>query len=78
MPRNWRDHAATANCQQFGQRQLGPDGKVGFKVPSVLIPAKWNIVLNADTTAFREAIISFRNERPFAYDPRLLTIGQPR
>lgn len=78
LPRNWREHAATGHCQQFGQRLLGPVGNVGFKVPSVLIPAEWNIVLNPDTPAFRDSIISFRNEGPFVYDPRLLTIGQPR
>lgn len=76
LPRTWREHAGASRCQQFGDRLLGLDGKVGFRIPSVLIPAEWNIVLNPDSPAFADSIVSFRNEGPFVYDPRLLTIGQ--
>ncbi|MGP8473730.1 RES family NAD+ phosphorylase [Burkholderia sp. PR2] len=78
LPRNWRERDALSRCQQFGGELLGPTGKLGFKVPSALIPAEWNIVLNPDHPTFRDSVVSFRSEGPFVYDPRLLTIGQSR
>jgi len=78
LPRNWRERDTLARCQQFGDELLGPTGKLGFKVPSALIPAEWNIVLNPDHPKFRDSIVSFRSEGPFVYDPRLLTIGQSK
>lgn len=78
LPRNWRDQAALPRCQEFGGRLLGPTGELGFKVPSALIPAEWNVVLNPDHPTFRDSIVSFRSEGPFVYDPRLLTVSGVR
>jgi RES domain-containing protein len=75
LPYAWKTANALTRCQQFGNKVLRQKDALGFKIPSALIPAEWNIVLNPDFAAFRASILSFRSEGRFVYDPRLLEPG---
>ncbi len=76
LPRAWKSVAALARCQQFGDTLLKQKDALGFKIPSALIPAEWNIVSNPDFVTFRASVVSFRSEGQFVYDPQLLEPGQ--
>ncbi|MDP9154132.1 MAG: RES family NAD+ phosphorylase [Pseudomonadota bacterium] len=77
LPHAWKTAAAIDRCQQFGNSVLTQPHSLGFKIPSALIPAEWNVVLNPDFAAFRASIVSFRSEGRFVYDPRFFEPGRP-
>jgi len=78
LPHAWKTAAALGRCQKFGDGVLTQTDSLGFKIPSALIPAEWNVVLNPNFAAFRTSILSFRSEGRFVYDPRFFEPGRPR
>jgi RES domain-containing protein len=76
LPRAWKTMSALRRCQQFGDNLFKHNDSLGFKIPSALIPAEWNIVLNPEFVAFRTSIVSFRSEGRFSYDARFFELGR--
>jgi RES domain-containing protein len=57
--------------QQLGDEWLQHNGSAVLRVPSVLVPRQWNLLLNPEHPLF--AAIQIIDQAPFAFDSRLLS-----
>lgn len=46
LPTNWRQYPAPTSMGEIGTKWIDKNEAVGLKVPSVLVPDEWNILLN--------------------------------
>ena len=68
---NWQDYPFPAELQEYGSRWLDKCHTAILSVPSAIIPIEKNYLINPEhTDTARLRIVA---ERPFIYDPRLLT-----
>jgi len=65
------DALEAPESEQLGLAYLGPDGHLGFSVPSAVLPLERTIVLNPDHPQW-DAAISYGDPAPFPFDARLL------
>jgi RES domain-containing protein len=57
--------------RQIGDEWLQHNGSPALRVPSVLVPRQWNLLLNPDHPLF--PAIQVIDQAPFAFDLRLLS-----
>ncbi len=57
--------------RQLGDEWLQHNGTLVLRVPSVLVPRQWNLLLNPEHPLF--PAIKVVEESPFAFDSRLLS-----
>jgi RES domain-containing protein len=70
LPLGWNDPASPLDLtQRIGTDWLAGDKSAILKVPSTIIPAAWNYVLNVAHRDFGS--IQFLPSIPFPFDPRL-------
>lgn len=70
LPTNWRSHPPAAECQAIGDRWIAEQRSLVLKVPSVIIEAESNYLLNPAHPNFGSVAISA--PMTFAFDERLL------
>jgi RES domain-containing protein len=67
LPSNWVEDVAFT--QTIGDRWLSETGSLLLKVPSVLVPETWNVLINPRHAEASLLIVTMRYEHPF--DSRL-------
>ena len=70
LPRNWRNNPALIATRDIGTDWISKSGSAVLAVPSAVVPAEWNFLLNPKHPDFGKVAIG--NPQPFKYDPRLL------
>ena len=68
LPENWRQYPAPDVLADIGSDWVAQNESVAFRVPSVLVPNEWNILLNPEHSLFSE--ISIKSISPFSIDLR--------
>lgn len=69
LPRNWRVYPAPRTTRLLGDEWIAEEKSAVLQVPSVIIPAESNYLLNPLHPDFKDLIIG--STRAFAYDCRL-------
>ena len=69
LPKNWRAEPAPSKLQAIGSAWVAGGTSVALRVPSSLIPAESNYLLNSKHADF--AKLQIGKAVPFRYDPRL-------
>jgi RES domain-containing protein len=70
LPRNWREFPAGMATAAFGDRWLRDARSAVLAIPSVIIPAETNYLLNPAHPDFHR--IRIGEPQPYEFDPRLL------
>ena len=70
LPLDWRGVSMSSACQAIGDEWLARRTSVGLLVPSVIIPAEQNLLLNPAHVAMSDVRVVRSNT--FSFDPRLL------
>ncbi len=69
LPKNWRAEPAPRKLQALGDDWIAAGTSVALRVPSSIIPAESNYILNPKHPDF--AKLQIGKATPFRYDPRL-------
>jgi RES domain-containing protein len=70
LPKDWDSNLVPASVQKFGDDWLAAaDSRPVLRVPSAVIPAGWNYLINPLHPRFSE--IQIGKPQPFKFDPRL-------
>lgn len=69
LPRNWQAHPAPKGLSAIGDRWLEAGGSVVLEVPSALLPAESNFLLNPNHSDFPKLTIG--DPVPFQFDLRI-------
>lgn len=70
LPPDWREYPAPVRLQELGNAWLDAGGTPVLRVPSAIVPAEFNFVLNPAHPGFARILIG--DARPYAFDPSLL------
>lgn len=70
LPRNWHDVSAPAALKEIGDAFLKKQEYLLMRVPSAVVPAEYNYVLNPQHPEAKN--IRVINKEPFDFDERLL------
>jgi RES domain-containing protein len=70
LPRSWRNSPPPAAAQRIGDAWLAEGRSAVLRVPSVVVPAEWNYLLNPAHADF--ARIAIGPKQPVQFDPRLV------
>ena len=70
LPRTWRKYPPPLAVQRAGDIWVAGGSSAVLKVPSVIVPAGWNYLLNPAHADF--AAIAIGSRQPTKFDPRLL------
>ena len=71
LPPAWMQHADSAACKTIGDAWLAEGRSAVLRVPSSPVPEEWNLLINPrHPDAPGIALVA---ERPFGFDPRLLS-----
>ena len=69
LPLNWRADAVPANVRQIGDKWIESGASAVLRVPSTLVPAESNFLLNPAHPDFKKLVI--QDAIDFHFDPRL-------
>ncbi|WP_348762195.1 RES domain-containing protein [uncultured Salinisphaera sp.] len=72
LPERWNAEPFTSATPAFGAKQFLELGRLGFRVPSVVVPLEYNIVIHTAHTDFSRFVQCRRDGLPFPFDRRLL------
>lgn len=70
LPRNWRDYPAPLRLKQIGSAWVDRGRTALLAVPSAIVPAEHNFLVNPRHPQFSQMRIGMR--RLFRFDPRLI------
>ena len=70
LPRNWRRSPAPPTVRRFGDDWIAAASSAVLRVPSVLVAAEWNYLLNPAHPDFARIVIG--PKLPLRFDPRLI------
>jgi RES domain-containing protein len=70
LPARWRRFPSPPENQAIGDRWVAEGRSLILRVPSAIVPAAANFLINPSHPEFRQVVVG-RPER-FAFDPRLL------
>ena len=70
LPDDWRDENATGKTRAIGDEWLLGASSLALRVPSIIIPAEFNFLLNPGHRRFEG--LNIRPFEDFFFDPRLL------
>jgi len=76
LPGNWRAYPAPPSTMKLGDLWAAGKASLALRVPSVIIPAESNYLLNPAHPHFGKLAIG--KARPFAFDRRLAPSSIPR
>jgi RES domain-containing protein len=74
LPASWRDAQPAEELAKMGTAWANTKVSLVLKVPSVIIPSEFNIVLNPRHKQFANVKVS--KPEPFSFDDRLLRLKQ--
>lgn len=74
LPADWRDYPAPSSLALPGERWLRESRTAVLSVPSAVIPAERNVLLNPAHAEFRRCVAG--PTQPFSFDPRLWNRGR--
>ena len=69
LPRTWREQPSSPAARDFGRRWLATGHGLALRVPSVIIPEEFSILLNINHSRMRDLQVG--EARAFSFDPRL-------
>lgn len=69
LPRDWRSEPPPAACQVLGSGWIERGESAVLRVPSVIVPMEWNILLNPRHPDSRR--IRIGTPEPFGFDTRM-------
>ena len=69
LPPGWDARPYTAVSQAVGDAWISEERSLALRVPSVVVPSEWNVLLNPAHPAFGEVVVGPPTVAPF--DPRL-------
>lgn len=72
LPENWQHFPAPEALSEMGSQWAATRNKLGLKVPSVLAPDEYNILLNPNHPAFKT--IKIKSVSPFNLDSRFYSL----
>jgi RES domain-containing protein len=72
LPTDWDAEPYTSASQDFGYRQFREHGRLGFRIPSVVVPIEYNAVIDPEHPHFSVQVRLIREAIPFPFDKRLL------
>lgn len=72
LPESWDAEPFTSASPVFGQAQLHQQGRLGFRVPSVVVPLEYNAVIHTAHPDFTNRVAVVRDGLAFPFDRRLL------
>ena len=72
VPGDWADLPYGPNARKFGDRWVGEGRSLGLLVPSVVVPAERNLLINPRHRAFGRVRVRVGPVEPFAFDRRLI------
>lgn len=72
LPRTWRRSPPPIAVQRVGDAWLEDAGSAVLRIPSVIVPAEWNYLLNPAHPDFAKIAVGPR--RPTKFDPRLIRV----
>jgi RES domain-containing protein len=72
LPPGWDGEPASPISQDFGNRQFTGRHRLGFRVPSVVVPIQQNAVILTSHKRFPQAAKIIRSNLPCPFDRRLL------
>lgn len=70
LPTDWRALTPPPACQAMGDAWVRTNRALGVRVPSVIIPGEWNLLLNPAHSAMAQVAVV--DAHAFTFDPRLL------
>jgi RES domain-containing protein len=70
LPPEWRDEPGPVSTRLLGDRWVAAARTVALRVPSVIIPSEFNILLNPQHPDFGR--LTLGPAQPFSFDPRLI------
>ena len=73
LPEDWRARPSSEGARRTGDAWLTAQASVALSVPSVIVPAERNLLLNPTHPQFAE--LTFEDARPFRFDVRLTEQG---
>lgn len=68
---DWKDPSPPDSTQSIGEAWLQSGRSVGLRVPSVIVPSEFNVIVDPLHAAFPALLESVQNE-PMMFDPRLV------
>lgn len=74
LPENWNTTTGYSVCQSIGRRWVDEQNSCTLLVPSSIIPAETNLLINPNHPEFDQ--ISIRSIREFSFDKRLVSDGE--
>jgi RES domain-containing protein len=72
---SFNDLDQVSACQLAGDRWVRNSGQLAIRVPSVVIPEEFNVLLNPTHADYNS--VQWAMPRPFRFDPRLF-VAEPR
>ncbi|MBO0951322.1 RES family NAD+ phosphorylase [Fibrella forsythiae] len=69
LPKNWDDYEQYGRCQQLGDTWLNARQSAILRVPSAIVPAEFNFLLNPQHSDFTQ--IRIDRIEPFRFDSRI-------
>lgn len=73
LPKDWRTDPPPSSTAQLGDGWVESSASLALFVPSVVIPAQHNLLINPTHRDFERAKQTVRNET-FVFDPRLVKV----
>lgn len=70
LAEDWRSPSPPDSTQRQGEAWLAEGEHVGLRVPSVIVPTEYNVLLNPQHPDFAQLLDSVERE-PMMFDPRL-------
>jgi RES domain-containing protein len=74
LPAGWKLESSYSQTQPLGSAWYEAGGTMLLKVPSAIVPAEYNFVLNARHPDF--AKVKLKTKEPFVYDYRFISIDK--
>jgi RES domain-containing protein len=68
LPGNWRGYPAPDSLGKIGTQWINDKKSIGLRVPSVLVPDEWNVLLNPAYVEYKE--VSIKSVSSFQIDSR--------
>jgi RES domain-containing protein len=69
LPVDWRSDPSPTKLREIGDIWVASNASVALRVPSAVIPAEYNYILNPKHPEFRKLTVG--RPIPYVYDPRL-------
>ena len=71
LSEDWKDPSPPDSTQSLGEAWLQSASSVGLRVPSVIVPSEFNVIVNPLHPDFAPLLASVEKQ-PMAFDPRLI------